>query len=241
MKKFLLAVLVDNKPGVLTHVAGLISRRAFNIESISAGYTEEPDITRINIVVSVESENELAQVVSQLGKLIDVIKIVNLSLTDSIERELVLIKVKASKASRADIINVVNIFRANIVDVTPEDVVIELTGGDVTATSLLVLWLSALVSSVLDNIPFVATMIPLIQSMGQMGVANLDPIWWSLALGACLGGNGTLIGASANVVVASMAAQRGKQISFLGFMKIAFPVMVITVAISSVYVYIRYL
>ena len=129
MKKFLLAVLVDNKPGVLTHVAGLISRRAFNIESISAGYTEEPDITRINIVVSVESENELAQVVSQLGKLIDVIKIVNLSLTDAIERELVLIKVKASKASRADIINVVNIFRANIVDVTPEDVVIELTGG----------------------------------------------------------------------------------------------------------------
>ena len=130
MKKFLLAVLVDNKPGVLTHVAGLISRRAFHIESISAGYTEEPDITRINIVVSVESENELAQVVSQLGKLIDVIKIVNLSLTDSIERELVLIKVKASKASRADIINVVNIFRANIVDVTPEDVVIELTGGE---------------------------------------------------------------------------------------------------------------
>ena len=130
MKKFLLAVLVDNKPGVLTHVAGLISRRAFNIESISAGYTEEPDITRINIVVSVESENELAQVVSQLGKLIDVIKIVNLSLTGSIERELVLIKVKASKASRADIINVVNIFRANIVDVTPEDVVIELTGGE---------------------------------------------------------------------------------------------------------------
>ena len=129
MKKFLLAVLVDNKPGVLTHVAGLISRRAFNIESISAGYTEEPDITRINIVVSVESENELAQVVSQLGKLIDVIKIVNLSLTDSIERELVLIKVKASKASRADIINVVNIFRANIVDVTPEDIVIELTGA----------------------------------------------------------------------------------------------------------------
>ena len=114
---------------MLTHVAGLISRRAFNIESISAGYTEEPDITRINIVVSVESENELAQVVSQLGKLIDVIKIVNLSLTDSIERELVLIKVKASKASRADIINVVNIFRANIVDVPPEDVVIELTGG----------------------------------------------------------------------------------------------------------------
>ena len=74
---YFLAVLVENKPGVLTHVSGLISRRAFNIESISAGYTEEPSVTRINIVVSVESENELDQVVNQLSKLIDVIKIVN--------------------------------------------------------------------------------------------------------------------------------------------------------------------
>ena len=118
---------------------------------------------------------------------------------------------------------------------------VALTEGDVTKTSLLVLWLSALVSSVLDNIPFVATMIPLIQNMGAMGVDNLEPVWWSLSLGACLGGNGTLIGASANVVVASMAAQRGKQISFLGFMKIAFPIMIMTIAISSVYVWIRYL
>ena len=117
MKKYLLAVLVDNKPGVLTHVSGLISRRAFNIESISAGYTEEPDVTRINIVVQ------------QLSKLIDVIKIVNLSEEDAIERELVLIKVAATRETRSDIINVVNIFRANIVDVTPEDIVIELTGA----------------------------------------------------------------------------------------------------------------
>lgn len=129
MKKYLLAVLVDNKPGVLTHVSGLISRRAFNIESISAGYTEEPEVTRINIVVSVESEGELDQVIQQLSKLIDVIKIVNLSEADSIERELVLIKVAATRENRADIINVVNIFRANIVDVTPQDVVIELTGA----------------------------------------------------------------------------------------------------------------
>ena len=129
MKKYLLAVLVDNKPGVLTHVSGLISRRAFNIESISAGYTEEPDVTRINIVVSVESEGELDQVIQQLSKLIDVIKIVNLSEEDAIERELVLIKVAATRETRSDIINVVNIFRANIVDVTPEDIVIELTGA----------------------------------------------------------------------------------------------------------------
>ena len=128
MEKYLLAVLVDNKPGVLTHVSGLISRRAFNIESISAGYTEEPDITRINIVVSVASKNELEQVINQLGKLIDVIKIVNLTESPSIERELVLIKVLATKETRADIIEIVNVFRAQIVDVTKENVVIELTG-----------------------------------------------------------------------------------------------------------------
>ncbi len=128
MQKFLLAVLVDNKPGVLTHVSGLISRRAFNIESISAGYTEETDVTRINIVVSVEDERELEQVVNQLSKLIDVIKIVNLSEVESIKRELVMIKVRASKENRADIIHVVNIFRAKIVDVSKENVVIELTG-----------------------------------------------------------------------------------------------------------------
>ena len=128
MKKYLLAVLVDNKPGVLTHVSGLISRRAFNIESISAGYTEEPDVTRINIVVSVESKNELDQVVTQLGKLIDVIKIVNLSEVESIERELVMIKVRADKSNRSELIDIVNIFRASIVDVSQENVVIELTG-----------------------------------------------------------------------------------------------------------------
>ena len=130
MQKFFLAALLDNKPGVLTHISGLISRRAFNIESISAGYTEEPDVTRINIVVSVEDERELAQVTTQLAKLIDVIKIVNLSEVDSIKRELVLIKVRATKETRADIINVVNIFRARV-DVSKENVVIELTGeGD---------------------------------------------------------------------------------------------------------------
>lgn len=126
--KYILAVLVENRPGVLTHVAGLISRRAFNIESIAAGYTEEPDVTRINIVVSVDDEVELEQVVNQLNKLIDVIKIVNLTQIDSIRRELVMIKVKANPRTRSDIINVVEIFRAKIVDVNRENVVIELTG-----------------------------------------------------------------------------------------------------------------
>lgn len=117
----------------------------------------------------------------------------------------------------------------------------KLTNGNVNATAMLILWMSAIASAFIDNIPFVATLIPLIQDMGQMGLTNLDPMWWSLSLGACLGGNGTLIGASANVVVASMAAQRGKQISFLGFMKVAFPVMILTIIISSAYVWIRYL
>ena len=130
MRKFLLAILVDNKPGVLTHVAGLISRRAFNIESINAGYTEEESVTRINIVVSVDSEWELEQVKHQLSKLIDVVKIVNLTEVDNITRELVLIKVRATAEARADLINIVNIFRAKIVDVSNENVVIELTGEE---------------------------------------------------------------------------------------------------------------
>ena len=118
---------------------------------------------------------------------------------------------------------------------------IEITGGDVTFTSLLVLWLSAIVSSVLDNIPFVATMIPLIQDMGSMGISNLEPIWWSLALGACLGGNGTLVGASANLIVAGLAADRGVRITFIDYFKIGFPIMIFTIALSTVYVYVRYL
>ena len=129
MKKYLLALLVDNRPGVLTHVSGLISRRAFNIESIAAGYTEEEDVTRINIVVSVNNELELdLDDINQLNKLIDIIKIVNLTKFDPIQRELVMIKVKASPATRTDIMNIVEIFRAKIVDINRETMVIELTG-----------------------------------------------------------------------------------------------------------------
>lgn len=118
---------------------------------------------------------------------------------------------------------------------------VELTGGDVIATSMLVLWLSAIVSSVLDNIPFVATMIPLIQNMGAMGVSNLEPVWWSLALGACLGGNGTLVGASANLIVAGLAADHGVRITFIKYLKVGFPIMIFTIVLSTIYVYLRYL
>ena len=118
---------------------------------------------------------------------------------------------------------------------------IKITQGDLTLTAMIIIWMSALASAFIDNIPFVATMIPLIKDMGTMGLTNLDPLWWSLALGACLGGNGTLIGASANVVVASMAAQRGRAISFIGFMKVAFPLMILSIIISTAYIYLRYL
>ena len=116
-----------------------------------------------------------------------------------------------------------------------------ITEGDVTMTTMLILWLSAIASAFVDNIPFVATLIPMIKEMGAMGMTNLEPLWWALSLGACLGGNGTLIGASANVVVAGMASQHGHKISFVGYMKIAFPLMILSIIISSVYIYFRYL
>jgi Na+/H+ antiporter NhaD/arsenite permease-like protein len=118
---------------------------------------------------------------------------------------------------------------------------IEATGGSLFQISIIILWLSAIVSAFLDNIPFTATIIPLIQSIGQLGgIENLNPVWWSLSLGACLGGNGTLIGASANVIVAGIAEKNGSPISFRGYLKIAFPLMILSIVISSAYIYLRY-
>jgi Na+/H+ antiporter NhaD/arsenite permease-like protein len=118
---------------------------------------------------------------------------------------------------------------------------IELTGGNLAATSMLILWISAIASAFLDNIPFVATMIPLILEMGNMGVSNLEPLWWSLALGACLGGNGTLIGASANLIVAGLSGKEGYPIRFVQFMKYGFPLMLLSIVLSSIYIFVRYL
>ena len=94
MRKQHLAILSDNKPGVLTHIAGLISRKAINIESLTVGYTEEPDVSRFNIVISIEDDKELKQTISQLAKLIDVIKIINLDEAPFISYELAMIKVR---------------------------------------------------------------------------------------------------------------------------------------------------
>ncbi|MDQ7003467.1 MAG: ArsB/NhaD family transporter [Ghiorsea sp.] len=121
--------------------------------------------------------------------------------------------------------------------------VITLTDGDFNATVGAVLWVSAIASALIDNIPFVATMIPLVQSMEPTfgGAEAIEPIWWALALGACLGGNGSLIGASANLIVAGFAQRAGHPILFLQFMKHAFLLMIMSIAVSHLYIYWRYL
>ncbi|MDA8224131.1 ArsB/NhaD family transporter [Desulfosporosinus sp.] len=117
------------------------------------------------------------------------------------------------------------------------------TAGNFTLTGMLILWFSAIASAFVDNIPFVATMIPLIHQMGDLGgisQTGLEPLWWALSLGACLGGNGTLIGASANVIVAGMAEKNGIHIPFIGFMKFAFPLMLLSIFIAMIYLLIFY-
>ncbi len=116
------------------------------------------------------------------------------------------------------------------------------TEGDLQSTAFFILWVSALLSAVLDNIPFVATMIPLIESTATTfgGKEAIEPLWWSLALGACFGGNGSLVGASANLTVAAFAEKAKQPIGFLKFMIYAFPVMIISVAIANVYIYFTY-
>jgi len=117
---------------------------------------------------------------------------------------------------------------------------LDVTQGNVFMMNVMVLWLSAIASAFVDNIPFVATMIPLIKSMAEVGGVDVSALWWTLALGACLGGNGTLVGASANVVVMSIAEAHGYPLSFKGFMKVAFPLMILSIVISNLYVYLMY-
>ncbi len=128
MSRHTLSVLVENKPGVLTRVAGLFARRAFNIHSLAVGPTEHDDISRITVVVDVD-ELPLEQVTKQLNKLINVIKIVELEADASVQRELLLVKVRADASTRSHVLEVVQLFRAHVVDVVPEAVTIEATGS----------------------------------------------------------------------------------------------------------------
>ena len=104
---------------------------------------------------------------------------------------------------------------------------------------ILILWASALISAFLDNIPFVATLIPMILTM-ESGGMDVTPLWWALSLGACLGGNGSLIGASANVVLAGVSAKNGYPITFMQYLRVGFPMMLLSVAISTVYLLLRF-
>ncbi|MCL2454733.1 MAG: acetolactate synthase small subunit [Micrococcales bacterium] len=137
MSRHTLSVLVENKPGVLTRVAGLFARRAFNIHSLAVGPTEHADISRITVVVDVD-ERPLEQVTKQLNKLINVIKIVELENESSVQRELLLVKVRAEGDQRTHVLEVVNLFRAHVVDVVPDAVVIEATGSPGKLDALLV-------------------------------------------------------------------------------------------------------
>jgi acetolactate synthase I/III small subunit len=128
MSRHTLSVLVEDQPGVLARIAGLFSRRSFNIESLAVGPTEHEGVSRMTIVVNV-ADNPLEQVTKQLNKLVNVLKIVELDPTHSVQRELLLVKVRADADTRSQVLETVQLFRAKVVDVAPESVVIEATGN----------------------------------------------------------------------------------------------------------------
>ena len=116
---------------------------------------------------------------------------------------------------------------------------IDITHGDMMLTIIVLVWASAIVSSILDNIPLVATMIPIILTMGGSGI-DIEPLWWAISLGACLGGCGTLVGASANVVMASISERNGYPLSFMEYTKVGFPIMILCTAIACAYLVVRF-
>lgn len=118
--------------------------------------------------------------------------------------------------------------------------VIAVTGGDLEQTVFLVLWLSAIASAFVDNIPFVATMIPMLQEMGHMTGMPMESVWWALAMGACFGGNGTMIGATPNLVVANIGSLHGLRFTFIEYIKLGFPLMILSVLMAHIYLYLVY-
>jgi len=134
--KHTLVALVENKPGVLNHMASLFRRRGFNIESIAVGHSEIPNLSRMTIVVG-GTTAMVEQVRKQLEKVVDVVKVSDITSEDIVARELALIKVKATSSTRSEIIQIVDIFRANIVDVASDSVTIEVTGDEEKVNSLL--------------------------------------------------------------------------------------------------------
>jgi len=135
-KKHTLVALVEDRPGVLNRVSSLLRRRNFNIDSIAVGHTEQFNLSRMTIIVEGD-DAKVEQVRKQLDKVVDVVKIVDITSNDSVDRELALVKVKASASTRSEIIQIVDIFRANIVDVSSDSVMVEVTGDEEKVNSLL--------------------------------------------------------------------------------------------------------
>ena len=131
------------------------------------------------------------------------------------------------------------IVEVGIIDALAE-LLIDLTGGDATVTTIGLLWLSAIASAIVDNIPYTTTMIPVVERLGASGIP-IEPLWWALALGACLGGNATIVGASANVVGANLAGRSGHPIGFATFFRYGFLVALLSIVIATAYLYVRYL
>ena len=136
MSTHVLSLLVEDKPGLLTRVAGLFARRGFNIESLAVGHSEVPGLSRITVVVDVEDQ-PLEQVTKQLNKLINVIKIVELDPAQAVEREHLLIKVRVDNSTRSQVLEAVTLFRARVVDVATDALVIEVTGDSGKTQALL--------------------------------------------------------------------------------------------------------
>ena len=124
-----LSMLVENHQGVLSRIAGLFSGRGYNLESITAGITTDPQITRITLVCSGD-DNVISQIKKQLNKLVDIIKVTDLTQVPSLHRELALIKVSADEQNRSEIMQIVNIFRAKVIDISPKTLTVEITGKD---------------------------------------------------------------------------------------------------------------
>jgi acetolactate synthase-1/3 small subunit len=139
MKRHTLSVMAVNHPGVLARVAGLFGRRGYNIDSLAVGKTEDPEISRMTIVVDAEDEASLEQITKQLYKLIDVIKINDITQVDMVQRELILIKVTANSTARAEILQIVDIFRGKVVDVSDKAIIVEATGSQEKVDALLAL------------------------------------------------------------------------------------------------------
>lgn len=128
-QRYTIGILVQNRPGVLARVVGLLSGRGFNIENITAAETNEPGITRITLVTSGD-RRVLSQIVKQINKLVDTLKVFDFSETEFVDREMALIKVRAEEGTRAEVLRIVDIFRAKVVDVSPHFYTLEVTGND---------------------------------------------------------------------------------------------------------------